>query len=69
MERVAKAQPLSQAGDRIFSRNVRFLKSLELVTMYTLTDRTNTTALSAANTRSYQQFEGQLVRCQLQVTW
>jgi len=47
----------------------QFSKSLELVTMYTLTDRTNTTALSAANTRSYQQFEGQLVRCQLQVTW
>jgi len=47
----------------------QFSKSLELVTMYTLTDRTNTTSRSAANTRSYQQFEGQLLRCQLQVTW
>lgn len=47
----------------------QFSKSLELVTMYTLTDRTSTTALSSANSRSYQQFEGQLVRCQVQVTW
>lgn len=47
----------------------QFSKSLEIVTMYTLTDRTNTTPFNTANTRSYQQFEGQLVRCQLQVTW
>jgi hypothetical protein len=47
----------------------QFSKSLELVSMYTITDRTNTTAISSANTRSYQQFEGQLLRFQLQVTW
>jgi hypothetical protein len=47
----------------------QFSKSLELVSAYTITDRTNTTAISSANTRSYQQFEGQLLRFQLQLTW
>jgi hypothetical protein len=47
----------------------QFSKSLELVSMYTITDRTNTTAISSANTRSYQQFEGQLLRFQVQLTW
>jgi hypothetical protein len=47
----------------------QFSKSLELVSMYTITDRTNTTAISSANARSYQQFEGQLLRFQVQLTW
>lgn len=47
----------------------QFSKSLELVSMYTITDRTNTTAISSANAQSYQQFEGQLLRFQVQVTW
>jgi hypothetical protein len=47
----------------------QFSKSLELVSMYTITDRTNTTAISSANTQSYQQFEGQLLRFQVQLTW
>jgi hypothetical protein len=37
--------------------------------MYTLTDRTNTTALSSAGARSYQQFNGQLLRFQLQFNY
>ncbi len=41
-------------------------KSLELVTMYTFTDRTNTRAISTANTESYEQFIGDLLRFQLQ---
>ncbi len=41
----------------------------ELVTMYTLTDRTNTTARSTANTLSYGQFEGSLLRFQFQFNY
>jgi hypothetical protein len=44
----------------------QFNKSLEFVTMYTFTDRTNTRAISSANTESYQQFVGDLLRFQLQ---
>ncbi len=44
-------------------------KYVEFVGMYTLTDRTNTRALSTANTLSYEQFEGQLARFQLQVNY
>jgi hypothetical protein len=44
-------------------------KYVELVGMYTLTDRTNTRALGTANTLSYQQFEGQLARFQVQVNY
>lgn len=44
-------------------------KALELVTMYTITDRTNTTAISTANTRSYEQFEGGILRFQLQFNY
>lgn len=47
----------------------QFTKYLELTSMLTMTDRTNTQALSAANTRSYQQFEGSLMRFQLQFTY
>jgi hypothetical protein len=44
-------------------------KACELVSMYTITDRTNTTAFSTANTRSYQQFQGGLLRFQLQFNY
>jgi Phosphate-selective porin O and P len=44
-------------------------KYVELVGMYTLTDRTNTRALSRADTLSYQQFDGELARFQLQVNY
>ena len=44
-------------------------KNVELVTMYTLTDRTNTRAIGDDDTRSYEQFEGQLLRFQLQVNY
>jgi len=42
---------------------------MELVGMYTLTDRTNTTALSGAGDRSYQQFDGSLLRLQFQFNY
>lgn len=44
-------------------------KALELVGMYSITDRTNTQAISAANTRSYDQFEGSMLRFQLQFNY
>lgn len=47
----------------------QFNKNLELVSMYTFTDRTNTRALSSADTLSYGQFEGDLLRLQLQVNY
>jgi hypothetical protein len=47
----------------------QFSKNLELVSMYTFTDRTNTTALGTANTLSYGQFVGDILRFQLQVSY
>lgn len=44
-------------------------KNVEFTSIYTITDRTNTTALGTANTRSYQQFEGQLLRLQCQLSY
>lgn len=47
----------------------QFSKALELVTMYTITDRTNTRAIGRTNTRSYEQFDGDLLRFQVQVNY
>jgi hypothetical protein len=47
----------------------QFNKYLELVSMYTITDRTNTRANGTANTLSYEQFDGHLARFQLQVRY
>lgn len=44
-------------------------KYVEIVGMYTLTDRTNTRAISSANALSYGQFEGQLARFQVQINY
>lgn len=44
-------------------------KQVELVTMYTLTDRTNTTAINTAGVTSYGQFEGDLLRTQFQFNY
>lgn len=45
----------------------QFNPQMELVAQYTLTDRTNTTALASG--RSYDQFEGQLLRLQFQINY
>lgn len=42
---------------------------LEFVGMYTVTDRTNTRALSSANTLSYESFRGDFLRFQLQFNY
>jgi hypothetical protein len=44
-------------------------KQVELVTMFTTTDRTNTVAMNEADALSYQQFRGQLLRIQLQINY
>lgn len=41
-------------------------KYTELVTMYTVTDRTNLRSISSADQLSYEQFQGELLRFQLQ---
>jgi hypothetical protein len=61
--------PFSEIDEFELGLEWQISKYLELVSMYTLTDRTNTRALSSANTRSYQAFEGELARFQLQVTY
>lgn len=43
--------------------------NLELVSMYTITDRTNTRAISSPDALSYSQFDGNLLRFQLQVIY
>jgi len=42
---------------------------MELTLNYTLTDRTNTTAINRSGELSYRQFEGDLLRCQFQVNY
>jgi hypothetical protein len=44
-------------------------KSMEFVAMYTITDRTNTNAISTANVESYRQFEGDIARFQFQINY
>jgi hypothetical protein len=61
--------PFAQIEEWEFGTEWQFSKSLELVAMYTITDRTNTQANSTANTRSYDQFSGQLMRFQAQVNY
>lgn len=43
--------------------------AVEFVSMYTITNRTNTRARSSADTLSYEQFRGDLLRFQLQVRY
>lgn len=47
----------------------QFNKQVELVTQYTMTDRTNTSAINTAGTTSYQQFDGDMLRAQLQFNY
>ena len=61
--------PSSQIEEWEFGTEWQFSKSLEFVAMYTITDRTNTQAIGTANKQSYEQFEGQLLRFQVQVNY
>ncbi|MEQ1825432.1 MAG: porin [Pirellula sp.] len=44
-------------------------KQMELVTMYTLTDRTNTTAINQSGVTAYRQFDGDMLRMQFQFSY
>lgn len=59
--------PFSKIEEWELGLEWQFNPQMELVTMYTLTDRTNTNALSTG--RSYQQFEGSLLRSQFQINY
>lgn len=61
--------PFSEIDELELGLEWQFSKHLELVSMYTITDRTNTRARSTADTLSYQPFEGELARFQLQVNY
>ena len=61
--------PRTQIEEWEFGTEWQFSKSLEFVAMYTITDRTNTQAIGTANTLSYEQFNGQLLRFQVQVNY
>lgn len=61
--------PYSKIEELEFGTEWQFSKSLEFVAMYTITDRTNTQAIGSANTPSYEQFDGRLLRFQVQVTY
>ncbi len=61
--------PMSSIEEYEMGFEWQFSKSLELTAMYTITDRTNTVANSTANTLSYNQFAGHLIRLQAQITY
>lgn len=61
--------PSAQIEEWEFGTEWQFSKSLEFVAMYTITDRTNTQAIGTAGKRSYEQFDGQLLRFQVQVNY
>jgi hypothetical protein len=59
--------PFSHINEWEFGLEWQFNPQMELVTQYTITDRTNTTALS--NGQSYRQFDGHLFRSQFQINY
>jgi len=61
--------PFSKINEWELGIEWQMSKAVELVGMYTITDRTNTRAISAADSRSYEQFRGDLLRIQLQVSY
>jgi len=59
--------PFSDIEEWEFGLEWQFNPQMELVTQYTITDRTNTTALSTG--RSYDSFDGHLIRTQFQINY
>ena len=59
--------PYSLINEWEFGLEWQFNPQMELVAQYSLTDRTNTTALASG--RSYNQFEGSLLRLQFQINY
>ncbi len=65
----SETPPIRRSGSGKPAFEWQINKALELVTAYTITDRTNTRAISTADTLSYQQFEGGILRFQLQFNY
>lgn len=61
--------PFSNIDELEVGLEWQFSKNLELVSMYTLTDRTNTQSISSSDALSYQAFEGEMARFQLQFNY
>jgi hypothetical protein len=61
--------PFSQIDEFEAGLEWQLNKAMEFTAMYTLTDRTNTTAVSTANVESYRQFDGSLARFQFQINY
>ncbi len=61
--------PFSEINEFELGVEWQMTKNLEFVSMYTITDRTNTRAISTNDTLSYSQFDGDLLRFQLQVLY
>jgi hypothetical protein len=61
--------PFSEISELELGCEWQMTKYVELVSMYTWTERTNTRGINAANQLSYQQFDGDLLRFQLQVRY
>lgn len=61
--------PFSEIDEWELGLEWQITSFLEIVSMYTITDRTNTVAMSNANDISYRQFRGDLLRFQLQVRY
>jgi Phosphate-selective porin O and P len=65
----ARNAPFAEINELEVGLEWQFTKYLELVSMYTVTDRTNLNARSTANTLSYGQFDGDMLRFQLQFNY
>jgi hypothetical protein len=61
--------PYASVDEFDFGLEWQINKQMELVGEYVFTDRTNTVAMSTANTESYRQFEGQILRFQFQFNY
>jgi hypothetical protein len=61
--------PFSMINEWEMGLEWQFNKQMELVSMYTLTDRTNTTAINQAGVTSYRQFDGDFLRFQFQINY
>lgn len=61
--------PFSSIDETELGIEWQITKQMELVSMYTFTNRTNTTALGSDDTLSYEQFRGDLLRFQFQVNY
>jgi hypothetical protein len=59
--------PFSDIEEWEFGVEWQFNPQMELVVQYTITDRTNTTAMSSG--RSYDSFDGHLIRSQFQINY